>query len=526
MIAKKKKTIPNNYRDLENLFRDWRSFENPVIYNGAPDYRKSQLIESQKEYESLKTRLYEIDTTKWPFQYQVDWNIVLAEMNGYDFNYRILKPWERDPAFYQTVWMYQSDVPAHEGPTNHGVLEFWTYDFPLSKDDEKRLEKELLVIPPLLSQARENLTGNAKDLWVAGIENFKSQNDDLDVIRRKVGNVNQLLVDAIKKSQSATNEFLLWLESKTSSKTGHSGVGKENYTWYQQNVHLIPMTWEEEVELLKRELNRAWSSLKLEEQRNKDLPKMESAETVEEFSDLCEKSVIKMMEFLKEKEIMPIKSNMEPALRAHMGQFVPKDKRNFFYIGMHYDPLPLYSHFYHWFDLAQVRDDPHKRHIRRGPLLYNIFDSKSEGIATGVEEMFMHAGLYDDNPRSREIVWIMLAQRAARGLGSLYVHANEMTMAEAGQVHVDWTPRGWMKREHHLLQFEQHLYLRQPGYGTCYITGKYLIEKMIAEYAQKLELDGRTFDLKNFMDKFNKAGNIPVELVRWDLTGDKPEFLK
>ena len=251
MIAKKK-TIPNNYRDLENLFTDWRSFENPVIYNGAPDYRKSQLIESQKEYESLKTRLYEIDTTKWPFQYQVDWNIVLAEMNGYDFNYRILKPWERDPAFYQTVWMYQSDVPAHEGPTNHGVLEFWTYDFPLSKDEEKRLEKELLVIPPLLSQARENLTGNAKDLWVAGIENFKSQNDDLDVIRRKVGNVNQLLVDAIKKSQSATNEFLLWLEGKTSSKTGHSGVGKENYTWYQQNVHLIPMTWEEEVELLKK----------------------------------------------------------------------------------------------------------------------------------------------------------------------------------------------------------------------------------------------------------------------------------
>ena len=205
-------------------------------------------------------------------------------MNGYDFNYRILKPWERDPAFYQTVWMYQSDVPAHEGPTNHGVLEFWTYDFPLSKDEEKRLEKELLVIPPLLSQAKENLTGNAKDLWVAGIENFKSQNDDLDVIRRKVGNANQLLVDAIEKSQSATNEFLLWLEGKTSSKTGHSGVGKENYTWYQQNVHLIPMTWEEEVELLKRELNRAWSSLKLEEQRNKDLPKMKSAETIEEFS--------------------------------------------------------------------------------------------------------------------------------------------------------------------------------------------------------------------------------------------------
>ena len=43
-------------------------------------------------------------------------------MNGYDFNRRVLKSWERDPAFYQTIWMYQSDVPAHEGPTNHALL--------------------------------------------------------------------------------------------------------------------------------------------------------------------------------------------------------------------------------------------------------------------------------------------------------------------------------------------------------------------------------------------------------------------
>ena len=126
---------------------------------------------------------------------------------------------------------------------------------------------------------------------VAGIENFKSQNDDLDVIRRKVGNANQLLVDAIKKSQSATNEFLLWLEGKTSSKTGHSGVGKENYTWYQQNVHLVPLTWEDEVRLLQRELDRAWASLKLEEHNNRDLPQLIAADTPEKFKKLTENGV-------------------------------------------------------------------------------------------------------------------------------------------------------------------------------------------------------------------------------------------
>ena len=72
-------------------------------------------------------------------------------------------------------------------------------------------------------------------------------------------------------------------------------------------------------------------------------------------------------------------------------------------------------------------------------------------LATAVEEMFMQAGLYDDNPRVREIVYIMIAQRAARGLGSLYAHANEMTMEEAGGIHSEYTPRGWMKTEKELL---------------------------------------------------------------------------
>jgi len=220
---------------------------------------------------------------------------------------------------------------------------------------------------------------------------------------------------------------------------------------------------------------------------------------------------------------MHIKDNMEPALREHMGKFVPESERNFFYIGMHYDPVPLYSHFYHWFDLAQVRDEPHESPIRRGPLLYNIFDSKSEGIATGVEEMFMQLGLYEDSPRSKEIVWIMLAQRAARGLGSLYAHANMMTMEEAGNVHVQWTPRGWMDREPHLLRFEQHLYLRQPGYGTCYITGKYLIERLIAETSKDLETKGKEFNVKEFLKEYNDAGNIPVDLIKWEMIGRKKE---
>jgi len=511
----------STHQDLVDLFHEWRDFENPPLVDGAPDYTRNRLNKDHGKFRSLQRRLNDIDFSGWSNSEKIDWHVVRAEMNGYDFNYKILRPWEKDPAFYQTIWTYKSDVPAHEGPTNHATLELWTYDFPLSIEEAARLEKELSVISPLLKQARKNLVGNAKDLWIAGTNNFYRQRSVLRGLEKKIQKNNVPLAGALRDATKATDDFIAWLEDMAKYKNGPSGIGKENYTWYQKNVHLVPLTWEEEVELLKKELSRAWSSLALEEQKNKGLPPMVSAKTPEEFDVMAELGVQRLMAFLKEKEIMPIKPNMEPALRRHMGSFVPEEKRNFFTIGMHYDPVPLYSHFYHWFDLAQMEDEPHNSPIRRGPLLYNIFDSKSEGIATGVEEMFMQAGIYEDSPRSKEIVWIMLAQRAARGLGSLYAHANMMTMEEAGAVHVKWTPRGWMETEPHLLRFEQHLYLRQPGYGTCYITGKHLIENLITERARQLESDGESFIMKDFLEAFNDAGNIPVELVRWEITGEK-----
>ena len=506
-----------DYSSLVDLFYEWREFENPPLLNGAPNYTKNSFNKRHVEFKKLRARLKKIDVSGWDKAQKIDFEVVLAEMNGYDFNYRVLRPWQRDPAFYQTIWTYQSDVPAHEGPTNHAVLELWTYSFPLTKQEKERLTKELLVIPPLLKQARKNLTGNAKDLWVAGIKNLEKQEKVLVGLQKKINNKTPALVGALEKAKQETSFFVAWLKKEAPKKTGPSGVGKENYTWYQQNVHLLPFTWEEEVALLEKELARAWASLVLEEQKNRSLPPMVAASSSEEFDKMAEEGVKRLMSFLEEKEIMPIKKNMEPALREHMGSFVREENRNFFLIGMHYDPVPLYSHFYHWFDLAEIRDNPHKSPIRRGPLLYNIFDSKSEGIATGVEEIFMHAGLYEDSPRSKEIVWIMLAQRAARGLGSLYAHANMMTMEEAGRVHVRWTPRGWMETEPHLLRFEQHLYLRQPGYGTCYITGKNIVEKLLAEYAEQKEAVGEPFIMKDFFKEFNSAGNIPVELVRWEM---------
>jgi hypothetical protein len=512
----------SGHDDLLDLFAQWRAFESPPLLNGAPDYTVEQFAARRSDFEHLRTRLQAFDIEDWPVPQQVDWHLVRAEMNGYDFNEKVLQPWARDPAYYKTVWTYRSDVPAHEGPTHHAAVELWTYEFPLSEAEEQRLVAELQVIPSLNAQAMKNLTGNARELWIAGIRDIRTQSQVLTKLKETVaGTSSEALEAAIEAGISSTDELADWLETEGESKTGPSGIGKENYTWYQQNVHLVPLSWEDEVRLLERELARAWSMLKLEEARNRDLPPMVAASTPEEYDALADAAIKRIMSFLEEKKVVTVADYMEPALRAHAGSFVPEETRHFFWIGAHYDPAPLFTHFYHWFELARMDIEPHESAVRQGALLYNIFDSRNEGTATAVEELFMHAGLYDDSPRSREIVWILLAQRAARGLGSLYAHANEMTMDEAGEVHTEWTPRGWMKTEEDLRIFEQHLYLRQPGYGTAYVTGKYLLEETMMDYAHVLEQRGEEFELRDFFDRLNRIDSIPISLGRWELTGNK-----
>ncbi len=510
----------NDYQSLVSLFKDWRAFEAPPLKNGAPDYTAKTFEIRWPKFKELQSQLKSIDTSGWSISNKVDWTIVWAEMNGYDFNHHILKPWQRDPAFYKSIWTDKSDVPAHEGPTHHGITELWMYDFPLTQDAKNRLISDLNVIPPLNEQAKINLTGNAKDLWVAGIRDIKEQSETLQALVEKNGVKDQpKLMTSIENALNSTNDLVDWLEIEAKSKTGPSGIGKDNYSWYIQNVHLVPLSWEDEVMLLKRELARAWASLKLEEHRNRNLPQLLDSDSPKAYQQSAEASAKSLITFLDKNDIVTVKDYFEPALNEHLGAYVPKDKRNFFWITAHYDQRPLYSHFYHWFELARMDIEPHENYIRRGPLLYNIFDSRNEGMATAVEEMFMQAGLYDDNPRVREIVYIMIAQRAARGLGSLYAHANEMTMEEAGSIHSDYTPRGWMKTEKELLLFEQHLYLRQPGYGTSYITGKYLVESALADFGREKELLGETFEIKPFFDQLNAIGNIPISLGHWQMTG-------
>jgi hypothetical protein len=515
------------YPDLLRLFQEWRRFEEPPRVDGAPDYSTATNARRVTVLRALQQRHAAIDTTGWSIPEQVDWHLVRAEMNGMLYHLTVLQPWARDPAYYASVRTDESDTPAEEGPTIHGAVRLWRYpvwprtvlDIPrsLSSEEAARLVGELRTVPPLLQQARVNLAGaTAGDLWVGGVRAFEEQVEALDALRTRVGGAPDELTGAIVAAREATAAFIRWLQDEAPRRTGPSGIGRDEYTWYLRNVQLMPFSWEEEVTILRRELMRAHASLRLEEARNAHLPPMPAADSPEAYAALQARAIPRLLDFMREKRILTMEPWMERALRERMPPYAPEATRNFFSQTNHRDPKPLWTHLYHWWDNARFREAPHQSPIRRTPLLYNVWMSRAEGMATVMEEWMMHAGLYDDSPRSREIVWIMLVARAARGLGSLYAHSNEVTMAGAGDIHVGWTPRGWMRRDP-LLGFEQHLYLRQPGYGATYVTGGRLLEETMAERARQL---GDAFTMQRFFDEVNAAGMIPVSLLHWELTGD------
>jgi hypothetical protein len=507
------------YDELVKLFFAWRAFHSPNMIDGVPDYSKEAMERQHRELAYWQSRLAAIDTTGWSIAHQIDWYLIWAEMNGLDFAHRVKKPWSRDPAFY--VWFYPSptDVPEREGPNIYGAIELPNYQWPLSGGDAAELADRLRRAPDLFKQARINLTGNARDLWVTGTRSIREQSDHLTAFAESVADGHSDLAIAAVEARDASNRFADWLAELAPTKTEPSGVGKDNYTWNLRNVHLLPYSWKDEVLIMQRELARAHSSLRLEEHRNRDVPKLSRIDNAEDYDRLLNEAVTEYMNFLEEEEIVTTKAYMDAALRARIGRFTPSDGlRGFFSEITYRDPIVMRTHHYHWIDLARMRDEPNESPIRRTPLFYNIFDSRAEGMATGMEEMMMHAGLLDDKPRARELVWILLAQRAARALGGLYQHGLEMNFDEATQFASKWTPWGLLPDNGATIQHEEQFYVRQPGYGTSYVIGKIEIEKLIAEYARQRDSN---FVLKGFMDDFNRAGVIPVSLCYWELTGDK-----
>ncbi len=510
--------VSDSYEDLISLFREWREFQKPEVIDGVPDYSATAMAKQRRELPSYVDRLAAIHPATWPVSQQVDYQLVRAEMNGLDFDHRILRPWSRNPCFYVVVSDSEPDVPAREGPEMYGSI--LVPEFPLPSEDVAGFREKLKKIPAILEQAKGNLVEDAKDLWWLGIRVKKNESEILDNLALRLAEHHPDLVADAERAKVAVDGFGAWLEEKQAAMTASSGIGVDNFNWYMKNVHLVPYTWQDQLVLIERELERAMAFLKLEENRNRKLPQLVLATSEEEYERRFFETADEIMGFLRQEEFFTVPDTLHVSLDP--GSFVPPTRIRDFFLQVEYrDSLPLRCHGTHTFD--RLREAGNRHPIRGLPLLYNIWDGRAEGLATGFEEMMVQAGLFEKQPRARELVYILLANRAARAIGDLKLHSNEFNLEEAVDFSVKRTPYGWLSREGNTVWTDMRIYLHQPGYGASYIIGKVELDKLISVRSWQLDDE---FSLRRFMDDFFATGMIPMSLIRWEMTGLEDEVKK
>ena len=131
--------------------------------------------------------------------------------------------------------------------------------------------------------------------------------------------------------------------------------------------------------------------------------------------------------------------------------------------------------------------------------------------------MALQAGLFDDSPRSREIIYSFMRLRALRVEADVKLALGLFTIDQAANYLQKTVPM-----DERTAQWEAAFFASLPGQAITYQIGKLQIMQMLAD-ARRIQ--GDKFNLKAFHDYVWKNGNVPIALLRWEYLGIKPEGL-
>ncbi len=496
-----------SYEDLLELFREFRSFQRPEIQAGVPDYSAAAMAEKFGELRGFQRRLAAIDSGGWPIHEQVDYHLVRAEMNGMEFQHRVLAPWSLDPGFY-------NDVLPRLG-RNRG--------FPLDESRAAALRERLRTVRGVVAQAKVNLndfTRIAADLGTLAVLSLGDTRQSYERLAADVAEHHPDLVEDARDALAALDDYVAWIEDNKHRMTARAGVGKENYSWLMKNVYLFPYTWDEIRMIVELEDNRVRTFQRLEENRNRDVPPIDPVQSQAEYKASVAEAIEHLMNFLVEEEIFTVDDYLTPD--GYFGSWHGFDnpwpeRHDYFFNFSHRDPLMEETHEMvgHHFDGLRSRND--QREIRGGRRPYKIGTARGEGLAFALEELLMHAGYLDGrNPHAREIAYEQSAFRTVRALADIYMHSGDWSYEDAYLFAVENAPHGELLDGSHHLWFELDTTLRGVGHHMLMVVGKVQFMKLLRDRANQL---GDDFVLREFVDDVLNTGSIPWSLIRWEMTG-------
>jgi hypothetical protein len=503
--------MPAGYDGLVALFKDYQAWNAANTADVLADLGPAAIEKRRAGLTALQERLAAINPSGWSAAQKNDYLIVRSELDKQEFIFTVTRPWQRDPVCYVQALL---EIPFAELPAQGEKL--------------SQLQRRLRAVPGFVRQAQANLTAvpaDYADLAIAYLEKSDGVEANYpyravpppgvigwyaDLLERAARSQPALRND-IRKAHAAAQELHKWLEDNRGRMTARAGVGKKALDWYLENALLLPYDSDEIVTLSQRELDRLWAFYALERYRNQGLPEIERAKSADEYRSRVVATDKLVREWLAKKEFISI-PDFIPVDLDEMGFNVPWIERqtepNFWEQIQYRDPVPDHLHAVipgHRFDDRTRKQNPHpiRANVRSG--------SRWQGWAVYLEEGPLQAGILDSRPRSRELIYIFGLWRAARSLGDVWNQRNEMTAGEVVKYWMDMTPL----MDPNVARKYAHL-RPEPGHGLEYTIGNIQMFNLLAEVRRQR---GDKLVMRDFHDEFIARGQIPIALIRNEMTG-------
>ena len=494
--------------------------------SGTRDWSRASIDSRHKGLEQFEARWKKIDPNGWPIPHQVDYKLIGSALSRIRWELDVNPRWKRDPNFY-----IEQTLTA--------LAEALTIPAPYGEARSREILTRVENIPSILQQGSENLENPPAPFASVAIQN-------LDGIRERLRKMSSALIksttpnpenlnSACEQAADALEKFQRQLKENLPKLPQQTALGRDAYVWFLRNVALIPFAPEELLAMGRQEWNRAVAFETFEKNRKTDVPPLKIASDINGWiKDAAEKE-LQIRKFLEQRDILTVPDwvqhyTLRPTpeylralgftenddftspsrLKENCIRYVPEpsEKLGYFWRATAMDPRPITVHegipgHYFQLCLSWKHEDPIRRHY---------YDSgANEGIGFYAEEMMLQAGLFDDSPHTREIIYNFMRLRALRVEVDVKLALGEFTLEQAAKYFQKKVPMDEQTARQEAIAFTTG-----PGQAITYQIGKLQILKFLADARMQ---QGDKFNLRAFHDFLWKNGNVPIALQRWEYLG-------
>ncbi len=527
---------------LERLASDfwaWRARYQPFNSDDIPRIERElgltrswceQAIASERvDLAAFEERWKRLEDPGAPVARQVDYRLMGSALARVRWELDVNRRFERDPTFY----VDQTLTP---------VLETLLPPPPFDEARAREIVHRLRNVAPILEEGKRNLRQAAPPFAKLAIQGLAGVRARLDAVARAVAPLlpsasRAELLPAATAAASALESFRGWLEERLATMTGTSAVGREAYEFFFAKVALYPFTPEQLLALSRQEWARSVAFETLERHRNQQVPPLPLASTSTEQARRTRDAEEAVRRFLLDHGLVTLPAHLPhyearpvPSYLAALEPFgelddftgpsrldqdavrwfpPPSGNLGYFEDATARDSRPLIVHegvpgHYMQLWLGWRSPDPIRRHY---------YDSgANEGLGFYAEEMLLESGLFDDSPRTREIIGNFMRLRALRVEADVNLALGRFTLDQAADYLARMVPMNPATARN-----EAAFFATQPGQAVSYQAGKLQIVQLLAEARRR---EGDRFDLRAFHDFLWRNGNVPIDLQRLELFGD------